>query len=83
MSDLLVIQPAFVRLPRSGTRCPLTGLSRGVMQTLVLPSDANKLTPPVRSRILRQKGKNRGVRLVEVDSLLKYLNGLPSDGGDS
>ena len=53
------------------------------MQGLVLPTQSNKFNPPVRSRILRQSGKNRGVRLVEVESLLAYLKSLPSEGGES
>lgn len=80
MSDQTFIRPAFVRIPKSGERCPLTGLTRGVMNNLTLPCSANRYTPPVRSRILRQPGKNRGVKLVEVDSLLEYLNSLPVGG---
>lgn len=79
----LRLQPAFIRVPRSGERCCLTGLSRSGMLSLVLPSQANKLNPPVRSRVLRQAGKNRGMRLVEVESLLAYLNALPSEGGEN
>ncbi|MFQ3224622.1 MAG: hypothetical protein ACI8Z5_000872 [Lentimonas sp.] len=43
-------QPEFVRLPRAGQRCPLTGIE------LVLASDGNGFKPPVRSVSLRKPG---------------------------
>lgn len=74
------LRPVFVRLPRSSTRCALTGLSRSVLCNLILPTEANGFRPPVRSKVLKQPGASRGCRLIEVDSLLSYLNGL-GDGG--
>ncbi|MCL5096346.1 MAG: hypothetical protein M1608_02175 [Candidatus Omnitrophica bacterium] len=67
-------EPEFVRLPKPRTRCPKTGLSRSKMCELVLPCSANGFKPPVRSVVLRSKGKVRGVRLIDFASLMAYLN---------
>ena len=63
----------FLRLPRTGARCPLTGLSRSMMNALILPTEENNHRPPVRSVVLRRPGNIRGVRLVDAASLLTYL----------
>ncbi len=67
-------QPVFIRLPKSGTRCPLTGLSRSALNGLILPTPANNYRPPVQSKILKQnRHATRGIRLVMVSSLLAHL----------
>jgi hypothetical protein len=63
------IVPTFVRLPKSGTRCPWTGLSRSAICELILPARA-----PVKSVVLRRRGATRGVRLVLLQSLLDHLH---------
>ena len=68
-------QPEFLRLPKSGTRCPVTGLSRSKLNQLILPSELNGHRPPVRSVSLRKRGAVRGVRLIATDALLAYLRG--------
>ena len=67
-------EPEFVRLPKSGTLCAWTGLSRAKMNELILPCAGNSFKPPVRSVVLRAKGRTRGVRLVVYQSLVSYLN---------
>ncbi|MFT5471357.1 MAG: hypothetical protein ACI8UO_006490 [Verrucomicrobiales bacterium] len=62
-------RPEWIRLPKSGTRCPYTGLTRASLNSLILPSGA-----VVESVVLRQKGATRGVRLIRYGSLLAYLN---------
>ena len=74
------VRPEFVRLPKGGTRCPHTGLSRSKMNQLVLPCKENDFKPPVESKVLRNRGTIRGTRLIVFDSLMEYLNGL-DDGG--
>jgi hypothetical protein len=71
----------FVRLPASGSRCPVSGLNRTALDKLTRPQPDNNFTPPVRSRVLKSRGATRGIRLVEVRSLLNYLNNLP-DGAE-
>ena len=70
------LKPEFVRLPKSGTRCLHTGLSRSKMNQLVLPCKENDYKPPVESKSVRNRGTIRGTRLIVFDSLMEYLNGL-------
>ena len=64
----------YIRLPKGGTRDPIFGLPRTVLNELILPCPANKGCPPVRSVVLRRRGARTGIRLVDVDSLRAYLN---------
>jgi len=73
--------PAFVRLPRSGSRCPVSNLTRTAVDQLVRPQPYNNFRPPVKSRVLKARNAARGIRLVEVKSLLDYINRLP-DGAE-
>jgi len=73
--------PRFIRLPRSGARCPITGLSRTGLNQLVLPCQANGLKPPVRSFVLRKPGARTGVRLIDVQSLIAYVESHGHVGG--
>jgi hypothetical protein len=70
------LKPEFVRLPKGGTRCPYTGLSRSKMNQLVLPCKENDYKPPVESKVLRSRGTIRGTRLIVFDSLINYLRQL-------
>jgi hypothetical protein len=74
-------RPEFIRLPKPGTLCPHTGLSRSKLNELVLPCPANCFKPPVRSISLRNRGQIKAVRLVVYDSLLEYLHSFLQDGG--
>ena len=65
--------PEFIRLPRPGTRCNWTGLSRSKLNELVLPCEANGNNPPVSSVCLRKRGAGKGARLICLSSLLGYL----------
>lgn len=70
--------PEWIRLPRSGERCPLTGLSRTTLNALILPTNGNGNKPPVKSRVLKSsKFATRGVRLIHAPSLLHYLENQP------
>ena len=80
--ELTSVKPEFIRLPKSGTRCPHTGLSRSKMNQLVLPCKENDFKPPVESKVLRNRGTIRGTRLIVFDSLMEYLNGLDDGGRD-
>ena len=79
-SALTTVKPEFIRLPKSGTRCPHTGLSRSKMNQLVLPCKENDYKPPVESKVLRNRGTIRGTRLIVFDSLMSYLEGLDFGG---
>jgi hypothetical protein len=69
----LYIIPEFIRLPKSGSQEPFTGLSRAKLNELVLPTKKNGFKPLVRSISLRKPGEKFGVRLVVLESLLSYL----------
>lgn len=65
--------PEFLRLPKTGERCPHTGLCRSTLNGLILPSPGNGHKPPVKSHCLRQRGQARGIRLIDTRSLMDYL----------
>jgi hypothetical protein len=67
--------PIYVRLPKPGEKCPITGLSRAKLNELILKNKRNNNSPPVASKSLRQEGAQRGIRLVLLESLLAYLSG--------
>lgn len=69
-----VIRPEFIRLPKPGTPEPWTNLSRSTLNLLVLPCKENGFRPPVRSCSLRRRGNVKGVRLIDFQSLLDYIN---------
>lgn len=69
----------WVRLPQTGQRSPLCGLSRSSLNELVLPCAANGGRPPVKSVVLKKRHAMRGIRLIHVPSLLGYLDSLAAD----
>jgi len=74
-SGIIQRDPEFIRLPKTGTLCPYSGLTRSKLNELVLPCPANDHKPPVKSVCLRQKGAIKGVRLIVYRSLIEYLHG--------
>lgn len=69
------LPPEFIRLPRSGEREPITGLSRSTLNKLILPNQGNCFKPQVKSVCLRKRGAVRGTRLISRDSLINFLYG--------
>jgi len=67
----------WTRLPKSGQRCPHTGLSRSAINELILGD-----SPAVESIVLRKPGKIRGVRLIRVRSLIMHLERLAQEQRD-
>lgn len=63
----------YMRLPRAGERDPVFGLSRTVLNELILPCEGNDFRPPVRSVVLRKRGAQTGIRLIDLDSMRAYL----------
>jgi hypothetical protein len=66
------IVPEFIRLPKAGSLCAWTGLSRGKLNDLILARDEKK--PAVESFSLKQRGQAKGTRLIVLKSLMTYLN---------
>ena len=67
------ILPEWIRLPKPGTLCSWTGLSRAKLNELILSNQANNFKPPVKSICLRKRGATRGTRLILLESLMDYL----------
>ncbi len=74
-------EPEFLRLPPPGVRCPFTGLSRSALNELILPTEQNDFTPPVRSFCLRKRGAKTGIRLVDYASLKAYIRSNAESAG--
>jgi hypothetical protein len=66
-----VFKPEFVRLPRPGNLCPYSGLARTALYTLCAEGKVD-------SKVIRQPGATRGIRIIVYDSLMKYLHSLES-----
>ena len=66
-------RPLFVRVPRSGEKCPYSGLTRSTLLSLVLPSHDNEFPAPVASLAPRKPGAKRGIRLVVWAALEAYI----------
>lgn len=71
-----IARPEYVRLPRPGARCALTGLSRSTLAELAVPCETNEFKPPVKSVVIRKRNAIRGIRLVHLGSLLDHLRSL-------
>jgi hypothetical protein len=61
--------PRWIRLPQAGKVCVHSGLKRGQMLKL----SANRANG-IRVCHLREQGAKRGTRLIDLESLLAYLD---------
>jgi hypothetical protein len=66
------VRPEWIRLPKPGSLCPWTGLSRTKLWELIANGH-------VRSVCLRKSGAKKGARLVHLASLLSHLESLASE----
>lgn len=64
-------QPAFICMPKHGYTCKLTGLSRPELLEMTVPCERNNNLPPVHSVVFNNRG--RSIRLINTNSLLRYL----------
>ena len=72
--NLKEIKPEFIRLPKTGSFCPHTGLSRTSINELILPNEKNDYKPPVQSFAFKKKHQVRGIRLISYSSLVDYIS---------
>jgi len=70
-SQTQILQPRFVRLPKPGTLCPFTGLSRTQMYLMCKSGK-------VKSHSLKRRGTCRGIRLVDYQSLVTVIQEFAS-----
>ena len=71
--------PLCTRLPKSGQKEPYSGLGRTQLDLVVRPQPGNNFDPPVKSHVLAARGNARGVRQVDVKSLLAYISSLSGE----
>lgn len=71
---ITIVRPEWIRLPKPGSQCPYSGLTRTPMYGLVRDGK-------IRSVVLRQRGKLRGIRLICYDSLIGYLRRIAAEQG--
>lgn len=65
-------RPEWIRLPKPGTLCPWTGLSRSKLWEVLQ-------TGKVRNICLRKEGAARGARLISLAALIGYLDSLTNE----
>ena len=66
-------RPEWIRVPKVGTVCPHSGLSRSFVHSLIKEGD-------VVSWSMRKRGAKHGVRLVSYDSLMAYIRSTGEPG---
>ncbi|WP_395736310.1 hypothetical protein [Prosthecobacter sp.] len=69
-----VVQPEFIRPPKPGEVCPITGLPRTTFLELLQQAGSKNI--PV--RYLRKPGASTGIALVPRQPLVDYINKLPA-----
>jgi hypothetical protein len=74
------IRPIFIRLPKPGENCPYTGYSRTGLYNLTVPCKANGYKPEVPAKCDKKRGNTRGIWLINFDSLIAFIEGLPTPG---
>ena len=67
-------RPEWIRLPKEGSTCPFSGLSRSYLADLV----RRRVVP---SKALRRPGSVRGVRLICYAGLMDYIRN--AQGGEA
>lgn len=68
------MQPEFIRLPKAGEHCPVTGLPRTTLIELLQEAGPKKI--PV--RYLRKPGATTGIALIPRQPLIDYINQQPA-----
>ncbi len=64
----------WLRLPKEKERCAVTGLSRTALNRILDETDPETGEALVASVTMVQPGARRGIKLINRDSLLRYLN---------
>lgn len=75
------IEPETIRLPRVGSLCPHTGLTRAALNELILPTERNGFKPVVDSYVLKKKGARTGIRLISFSSLMEHIKAHKQQAG--
>lgn len=70
-TNRVALLPLWIRLPKPGETDPITSLPRSSMWELVQRSQGK-----IRTVSLRKPGATKGTRLIHLQSLLDFLNGI-------
>ena len=62
----LIVRPEWLRLPKPGHRCPVSGLCRSYLHTLVRDGKVQTVS-------IRERGRKTGIRLIGYDSLMAFI----------
>lgn len=68
--------PEWIRIPRNSERCPYFGLTKPYYHWLLRSGK-------VKSKMVRQPGKESGIRLVNYASVRAFLDEIPEDDQDA
>jgi|SRR6185436_222470 len=71
-----ISKPHCFRLPKPGVLDPYFGGTRTFWNERVLPSEANRHKPPVKSIVVKVAGAKRGIRFVLYSSAESYFRSL-------
>ena len=66
-------KPQYISIPRTGTKCSISGLSRSGIYNLISPTKANGHKVVVASSEVILPGKKRGRRMICYESLMRYM----------
>jgi hypothetical protein len=80
-SDLANPLSKYIRRPPVGGTCQISGLNLSAIDKLIRPQECNDFRPPVKTKKLFTKGATRPTVLIDVESLLDYLDSLPNGEG--
>lgn len=66
-------KPETFRLPSGRERDPYFGIGRSYWNSLVLATPSNNFKPKVKSYVIRRRGSRTGLRLIDFDSALCFI----------
>lgn len=64
--QIQIVRPEWLRLPKPGQRCPVSGLCRSYLHTLVRDGKVQTVS-------IRERGRKTGIRLISYDSLMAFI----------
>ena len=71
--------PIQFRLPKQGQVDPWWSCNRSFWNERILPTERNNFKPDVKSIVVKQKGRKRGVRFVLFQSARSYFDKVTAE----
>ena len=72
-------RPLWIKLPPEGRRCAWSGYARSTLVDLITEETDGK-APPVKGRYFKRPGAKKGSILINLESLLEFIEKLPPPG---